>query len=61
VYNIDTDGAEHLRGGEHGVGDNRLEMAEMGGEPPAAAPLSSASPHPGRANSLGAQHSISLN
>ena len=62
MYNIDTDGAEHLRGGEHGAGDNRLEMAEMGDAPPAGGiPMGSVSPQPGRVNSLGVAHSIPLN
>ena len=28
VYNAETHGAEHLRGGEHGVGDNRQEIID---------------------------------
>ncbi len=60
MYNVDTDGAEHLRGGEHGVGDNRMEMAELGNASPGI-PMDQRSPAPGRANSMGAQHSIPLN
>ena len=48
VYNVETDGAEHLRGGEHGVGDNRLEMAELGGAPPSGAPVGSSTGQLGR-------------
>lgn len=60
MYNVDTDGAEHLRGGEHGVGDNRVEMAELGSAAPVI-PMNQRSPMPGRANSMGVQHSIPLN
>lgn len=64
MYNVETDGAEHLRGGEHGVGDNRLEMAEMGDAPPNGVPPGSSTATTGQlgnANSIGAQHSIPLN
>ncbi|BDA50727.1 probable phospholipid phosphatase 1 [Coccomyxa sp. Obi] len=61
VYNIETDGAEHLRGGEHGVGDNRLEMAELGDASLNGAPPGSSPRRLGTAQSLGAHHSIPLN
>ncbi len=61
VYNIETDGAEHLRGGEHGVGDNRLEMAELGGALPSGAPVDSSTGQLGGTTSVGAHHSIPLN
>ena len=48
-----TEGAEHLRGGEHGVGDNRLEMAEQGVAVPMSGALAAAHGGGGPRDGLG--------